>query len=83
MWGRLDHRVRVVDGVGNQIPVYPGLGFDVPRKNKKFPEDPEVIYHATLKAFEAGAGGLVVSREYDEMRTENLQAVGRAVREVG
>jgi hypothetical protein len=32
-----------------------------------------------LKAFEAGAGGIVVSREYEEMRVPNLKAVGRAI----
>ena len=29
-----------------------------------------------------GAGGIVVSREYEEMRVPNLKAVGRAVREL-
>ncbi len=42
----------------------------------------EKIYQATLKAFEAGAGGIVVSREYEEMRVPNLRAVGRAIREI-
>ena len=37
---------------------------------------------ATLKAFEAGAGGIVVSREYEEMRIPDLKAVGRAIREL-
>ena len=31
------------------------------------------------KAFEAGAAGVLTSREYDEMRLPNLRAVGRAI----
>jgi hypothetical protein len=68
-----------VDAVGGRIPVYPGVGFDIPWKSDHFPSDPELVYQATVKAFEAGASGLVVSREYDEMRLENLRAVGRGV----
>ena len=33
----------------------------------------------SLNAFTAGAHGIVVSREYEEMKIENLRAVGRAV----
>jgi hypothetical protein len=35
-----------------------------------------------LRAFDAGASGIVVSREYEEMRLPNLNAIGRAVREI-
>lgn len=58
--------------------IYTGIGFDVPGSP---PDDPETVYQATRKAFEAGANGIVVSREYEEMRVANLKAVGRAVRE--
>jgi len=46
------------------------------------PDDPDAVYRATLKAFDAGAHGIVVSREYEEMKVANLRAVGRAYREV-
>lgn len=72
---------RLVDGVGGQVPIYPGIGFDVPLGSKPFPGDPERVYRSVLKAFEAGAGGIVLSREYCEMRLANLQAVGRALRD--
>ncbi len=72
---------RCVDGVKGRIPVYAGVGFDIPHEKEHFPSDPETVYQATLKAFEAGAKGLVVSREYDEMRLDNLRAVGRAVKD--
>jgi hypothetical protein len=55
------------------------VGFDVPGSP---PDDPETIYRATLNAFAAGAHGIVVSREYEEMEIPHLRAVGRAVREV-
>lgn len=74
---------RCVDGVQGKVPVYAGVGFDIPHEKEHFRSDPETVYRATLKAFEAGAKGLVVSREYDEMRLDNLRAVGRAVKDAG
>ena len=37
---------------------------------------------ANAQGFEAGADGILVSREYDENRASNLRAVGRAVRQL-
>jgi hypothetical protein len=45
-------------------------------------DDAETVYEATVKAFAAGAQGIVVSREYEEMKIEHLRAVGRAVRQM-
>lgn len=67
---------RSVASANGKTKIYSGIGFDVPGSP---PEDPEKIYQATLKALEAGAGGIVVSREYEEMHVPNLNAVGRAV----
>jgi hypothetical protein len=72
---------RCVTAVQGRVPVYPGIGFDIPWQDRHFPGDPEDVYRATLAAFDAGASGIVVSREYHEMRVDNLRAVGRAVRE--
>ena len=69
---------RSVASANGKTKIYSGIGFDVPGSP---PEDPEKIYEATLKAIEAGAGGIVISREYEEMSVPNLRAVGRAVRE--
>ena len=44
--------------------------------------NPEEVYRCVLKAFEGGAAGIVVSREYEEMRVPNLKAVGRAMRQL-
>jgi hypothetical protein len=46
------------------------------------PGDPDKIYDCVRKAFAAGADGIVVSREYEEMRAANLKAVGRAMRDL-
>jgi len=62
--------------------IYTGIGFDVPWGANHVPADPEKVYESVLKAFDAGADGIVVSREYEEMRVPNLKAVGRAVREL-
>ncbi len=76
---------RCVEGVNGKAAVYSGIGFDVPWHSPKgqvhFPSDPDNVYKAVMKAFEAGAGGIVASREYGEMRVPNLRAVGRAVDE--
>ena len=45
------------------------------------PDDPETVYQATIKALQAEAGGIVISREYEEMKVPNLEAIGRAVRD--
>jgi hypothetical protein len=67
------HSVASADG---KTKIYPGIGFNVPGAD----DDAETIYQTVLKAYEAGAGGIVASREYEEMTVPNLKAVGRAVR---
>lgn len=73
---------RSVASANGKTKIYPGIGFDVPWGNAHMPADPEEVYQATIKAFEGGGSGIVVSREYEEMRVPNLRAVGRAVREL-
>lgn len=76
---------RCVDGAGGKAKVYAGIGFDVPHYvpngMAKFPSKAETTYRATRRALDAGAAGVVASREYNEMTVPNLQAFGRAVRE--
>lgn len=70
---------RCVADVAGKIPVYAGVGFDLP--GQKQPSDPERLKQAVYGAFEAGAAGLVLSREYDEMRVSSLKACGEAIRQ--
>jgi hypothetical protein len=67
---------RSVASAEGKTRIYPGIGFNVPGTT----DDPDTIYQVVLKAYEAGANGIVASREYEEMTVPNLQAVGRAVR---
>jgi len=68
-----------VASANGKTKIYTGVGFDVPGS---LPDDPETIYRATIRAYDAGAHGIVASREYEEMKVEHLRAVGRAVREI-
>ena len=72
---------RSVASAAGKTQIYPGIGFDVPWGSRHIPADPEEVYRAVRRAFDAGAAGIVVSREYEEMRVPNLRAVGRAIRE--
>ena len=73
---------RSVASAAGRTKIYPGIGFDVPWESKHVAADPEKVYQSVVKAFEAGADGIVVSREYEEMRVPNLKAVGRAMSEL-
>lgn len=71
----------LVESVQGKTKVYSGIGFDVPWNNHHFPSDPEKIYRAVHRAYDAGANGIMLSRQYDEMRLPNLRAAGKAIRE--
>jgi hypothetical protein len=68
-----------VASAAGKTKIYTGVGFDVPGSPA---DDPETIYQAVLNSFANGAHGIVISREYEEMKVTNLRAVGRAFREV-
>lgn len=69
---------RCVDAVAGRIPVYPGIGFDIPGQTN--PTEPERLKRTIARAFDAGAVGILLSREYDEMRVSSLRAAGEALR---
>ncbi len=68
-----------VASAAGKVKIYTGIGFDVPGSPA---DSDEAVYEATKKAFGAGADGIVVSREYEEMKVPHLKAVGKAVREI-
>lgn len=71
---------RCLAAVSGSTEVYPGIGVDIPLdRSRHWPSHPDEIYEGTLSAFEAGAEGIIISREYDEMSLDSLRAVGRAV----
>ena len=76
---------RCVEGVAGKANVYPGVGFDVPWHLPEGgieprPSEPDVVHKSTMAAFNAGAQGVVASRDYDEMQLSSLKAFGDAVR---
>ena len=82
---------RIVETVQGRCAVIPGIGVDVPdnipRKNAPPPgtlhSTPQGTRAAVTAAIENGASGILISREYDEMRVENLKAIGETLRDLG
>ena len=76
---------RAVDGAAGRAAVYSGIGLDIPKGGgwgtDVWQSDPDEVYRVVRKAFDAGAAGIVVSREYEEITTPSLRVVGRAVRD--
>jgi hypothetical protein len=70
---------RAVEAVNGAASVHARPGFDMPGYNCNV--TPEEVYNATTKALEAGVDGLWCGREWDELRPENAQAFGNAVRD--
>lgn len=74
---------RAVDAVDGAVPIYSGVGFNMPGGSFGPEGGPKTVYDACIKSFQAGAAGLLLSREYDEMTLENLRAVGKALSDLG
>lgn len=71
---------RSVASAEGKTKIYSGIGFDVP--GEPGPAHPDKVYESVKRAWDGGCAGIVVSREYEEMRVPNLRAVGRAMREL-
>jgi hypothetical protein len=54
---------RCVVGVKGKAKIYAGIGFDVPWGETHYPSEPEKVYRSVLRAFEAGADGVLASRK--------------------
>ncbi len=79
---RTEQMVRRLEG---RVPVYPGLGIGVQgtggSENKQI--TPASVRAAVRAAYEGGASGICLSRNYSEARLENLSAVGQTLDELG
>ena len=74
---------RAIQGVRNEIPIYPGIDIDIPTDKSEKKTEPGDVNAAVKAAFNAGAPGVILSRKYSEMRLANLAAAGEAIREMG
>ncbi len=64
---------RSVDAVaGSPVQIWPGVDIDVPVSAGEAHCTPESVASAVKAAFKGGAGGIILSRNYVEMKPENL-----------
>lgn len=66
--------------VGPIMPIYPGIGIDVVQEGIPREMEPGDVEEDIRSAYRAGADGLVIARNYAEMRVENVKAAGVALR---
>ncbi|HUA39266.1 MAG TPA: hypothetical protein VMA35_12815 [Candidatus Sulfopaludibacter sp.] len=75
---------RAVESVaGHPVQVWPGVDIDVPTNPGESQCTPESVGQAVKAAFKGGAQGIILSRNYTEMKSENLSGAGNALRELG
>jgi len=69
-----------------EVPIYPGIGLDMPSgpmgQPGYHPTEPEQVKKALFAAAEAGAKGVVLSRQFAEMQHKNIAAAGEALKEI-
>jgi hypothetical protein len=73
---------RALAGVQGKCEVLPGIDIGIPTDKNSRQASPEDTYAAVTAALKAGAQGVILSRKYSEMRLANLEAAGRAARDV-
>src|SRR5579859_482515 len=75
---------RSVEAVaGHPVQIWPGVDIDVPVSAGEAHCTPESVTQAVKAAFKGGAQGIILSRNYTEMKPENLSGAGNALRELG
>lgn len=74
---------RTVDVTGPTVEVWPGIDIDVPVPEGARRCTPESVGEAVRAAFAGGAKGVILSRNFNEMKPENLAGAGMALRELG
>ncbi|HWB84639.1 MAG TPA: twin-arginine translocation signal domain-containing protein [Bryobacteraceae bacterium] len=75
---------RTVDAVAaTHTPVWPGIDIDVPTGAGHSKCTPSSVREAVQAAFRGGAEGVLLSRNFAEMKPENLRAAGEAIEQLG
>ena len=73
---------RALADTGGEVRIYPGIDIDVPTGPKQKKTTPDDVRQAVRAAFGAGANGVRLARDYNEMWLANLSAAGEAIREI-
>jgi hypothetical protein len=73
---------RALEDTGHSIQVYASVDINVPIQPNWKKSTPEGVKAEVKAGFDAGADGVVLSREYTEMWLANLAAAGDATREI-
>jgi len=76
-------RRAVEDSAGHPVQIWPGVDIDVPVEPGQGHCTPESVGQAVKAVFKGGAQGIILSRNYIEMKPENLSGAGAALRELG
>jgi hypothetical protein len=75
---------RAVNAVAEKpVQIWPGVDIDVPVNAGESHCSPEGVANAVKAALKGGAQGIILSRNYVEMKPENLSGAGDALRELG
>jgi hypothetical protein len=75
---------RTVEAVaGHPVQIWPGVDIDVPVQGDEGHCTPESVARAVKAVFKGGAQGIILSRNYVEMKPGNLSGAGGALRELG
>lgn len=75
---------RAVDAVaGTPTQIWPGIDIDAPVDAGSSQCTPESVKQAVLAIFKGGGTGVMLSRNYVEMKPENLSGAGAALKELG
>jgi hypothetical protein len=67
---------------GPEVKLYPGVDIDVPTRQTDKRTKPDDVRKSVRAAFDAGADGVVLAREYVEMWLANLSAAGETLQEI-
>ncbi|TBL71573.1 hypothetical protein [Paenibacillus thalictri] len=74
--------VQAVKLSGCPTRIYPGIDVDIPTGQGLKQTEPQDVYESVTAAMQAGAQGVVLSRKYSEMRLANLEACGKALKDL-
>ncbi|HZP06192.1 MAG TPA: hypothetical protein VFB43_14925 [Terracidiphilus sp.] len=73
---------RAIADTGHSVQIYPSVDINVPIQSGWKQTTPEGVKAEVEASFDAGADGIVLSREYTEMWLANLAAAGDATRAI-